>query len=143
MLTGTDLAAALKTKRWRSEFQSHLTIVGEFAPAHEKKVSLAQRIFIVTPGGNGASGKADRIVILIECKSTLNAIKSLLHSMPEIHIHAEQLSRKGPAVVLARLALAQPMDGVRATARVREAGQSAGLGVSILGIYPGTEDHGG
>jgi len=147
LLTGEDLAAALKSDRWRREFCSALTVVGEFTPAFERNVPLGRRIFIVAPGGNGASGKADRILILIECKSTLNAIKSLLHSMPDNPIHAVHTEQWAPrptgAVTLARLKLAWPMDGVRATALMLEAGKEAGIPISILGVYPGTEDYGG
>ena len=151
LLTGEDLAAALKTGRWRREFLTDLSVVGEFAPAWEKNVPLARRIFIVTPGGNGACDRADRILILIECKSTLNAIKSLLHAMPDnpIHaVHAEQWTRraqpaKGAKTTLVRLKLAWPMDGPQAAKLLQDAGKSAGTPVSILGSYPGTEDHGG
>ena len=88
LMTGDDLAMALATDRWRREFASQLTVVGDFTPAYETGVPLAHRVFIVTLRGEGPLGEGDRILILIECKSTLNAIKSLLHSMPENPIHA-------------------------------------------------------
>jgi hypothetical protein len=159
LLTGDDLLNALRTKRRRSEFFGRLTVVGDFSPVLDPKVPLARRIFIVTPRGNGAALEANRILILIECKSTVNAIKSLLHSMPDFPIHAEQLAhraattrggtarrgtaRRGPVVALARLPLARPVDGIRATSHLLAAAKSAGIPVSILGIYPGTEDYGG
>jgi chorismate mutase len=144
LLTGDDLVKTLQTQGHQSEFSGRLTVAGDFAPAFDADAPLARRIFIVTPRGNGAALKANRILILIECKSTLNAIKSLLRSMPDFSIHAEQLthrtapSRKGPVVALARLTLARPVDGIHATSHLLAACKSAGIPVSILGIYPGT-----
>ncbi|MCE0522374.1 MAG: chorismate mutase [Methylacidiphilales bacterium] len=146
LLSGHDLAGALRMRERQGEFFDSLTVVGDFSPVFEPKASLARRIFIVTPRGNGASRKADRMLILIECKSTVNAIKSLLHSMPDFSIQAELLTastRRGLVVALARLSLARPADGIRATSRLLAACKSAGIAVSILGIYPGTEEYGG
>jgi len=147
LLTGDDLLGALRTPRQRSGFFSRLTVAGDFFPDSDSKAPLGRRIFIVTPRGNGAALKASRILILIECKSTVNAIKSLLRSMPDFPIHAEHLTRPSApnrrVVVLGRLTLAQPTDGIHATSHLLAACKSAGLPVSILGIYPGAEDYGG
>ena len=151
--TGDDLVSALRTHRRRSEFFERYAVVGDFPPVSDAKAPLARRIFIVTPRGNGAAPEANRILILIECKSTVNAVKSLLHSMPDFSIHAEQLTgrpaparrgtaRRGPVVALARLTLDRPVDGIHATSHLLAACKSAGIAVSILGIYRGTE-HGG
>jgi chorismate mutase len=147
LLTGDDLARALRTRPARKQFLGHFTVAGEFPPLMEAAPPLARRIFIVTPQPAGTPLRADRILILIECKSTLNAIKSLLHSMPDFPIHAEHLNRRVPAArggaLLSRLSLAHPVDGLRAATLLLEASTSAGLPVAILGIYPGTEDYGG
>jgi chorismate mutase len=140
LLTGDDLLRALGTQRRRSDFLRRLTVAGDFLPAFDAKTPPAGRIFIVTPRGNGASVEADRIVILIECKSAVNGIKSLLHSMPDFSIHAEQSTRR---VTLARLTPARPVDGVGAMSRLLAASKSAGVPVSILGIYAGTKDYAG
>ena len=138
LLTGDDLLAALWVPRWREEFTDRLTVAGDFASTSHAKASASQKIFIVTPGGSGPAPQANRILILIECKSTQNAIKSLLHSMPDLPIHAEQLSRRA-SCALVLLSATRPMDANR----VRLAAKAAGLTTSILGIYPGTEDYGG
>ena len=151
LLTGDDLVKALQTPRHQSEFLAGLTVAGDFSPPFEADAPLARRIFIVTPRGGGAAWDPDRILILIECKSTVNAIKSLLRSMPDFSIQAEYLpqqakpgsARKGLSVALARLTLAKPVDGIRATSQLLSACKLANIPVSILGIYPGTEDHGG
>jgi chorismate mutase len=149
LLTGNDLAAALASARWRSEFLIHFLVTGDFSAPHETKAPLDRRIFIVTPRVAFATSQANRIVILIECKSTLNAIKSLLQSMPETPIHAEQmtprasLSGRKNSTSLVHLATARPMDANRAASSLLQAGKAAGIPVSILGIYPGTEDYGG
>jgi chorismate mutase len=141
LLTGDELIRALRTHRQRSGFFSRLTVAGDFPPVVDAKAPLAQRIFIVTPRGNGAALEANRILILIECKFTVNAIKSLLHSMPDFSLHAEQLTHG--SVALARLTLARPVDGIYAASHLLAACKSVGLPVSILGIYPGTEAYGG
>jgi hypothetical protein len=149
LLTGDDLLKALQTPQHQSEFLCRLTVAGDFSPTAEAKTPLAQRIFIVTPRGNGAAVEAGRILILIECKSTQNAIKSLLRSMPDFPIQAEHLTRRaattrrGSALALARLSLAQSADGIGVPSHLLSACKASGLPVSILGIYPGTEDYGG
>jgi len=149
LLTGNDLMSALRTHRRRSEFFSRLTVAGDFSLASDLKASLAQKIFIVTPRGNGVARQGNQILILIECNSTVNAIKSLLHSMSDFQIQAEQLSRRAvparrePVVTMARLTLVRPVDGMRATSHLLAACKSNGIPVSILGTYPGTNSHGG
>jgi len=147
LVTGEDLAGALRTDQARKKFFFGLTTVGDFPPLLEPKAPLKRRIFIVTPRGNGAPGQASEALILIECKFTANAIKSLLRSMPDFSLQAESLTvhpaQRGIAVALARLSLAESVDGLSLTSHLLKAGQTADLSVSILGIYPGTEDHGG
>ena len=149
LLTGGDLVRVLQTQRWRSKFFERLTVVGDFSPAFDEKASLAQRIFIVTPRGNKAALEVSRILILIECKSTLNAIKSLLHAMPDFPCNAEQLThrarpvRGGAVATLARLTLTKPTGGIKVTGQLLAACKSACVPVSILGVYPGTEAYGG
>jgi hypothetical protein len=124
-------------------------VTGDFPPISDLKAPLAQRIFIVTPRGNGVAPEVNQVLILIECKSTVNAIKSLLHSMSDSPIHAEQLprraapARKGPSLALARLTMARPIDAIRATSHLLTACKSTDIPVSILGTYPGTEVYGG
>jgi chorismate mutase len=154
LLTGEDLARALGTSRWRKDFFERLTVAGDFVPAIDPKAPLARRIFIVKPRGKEIAPVASRILILIECKSTLNAIKSLFHSMPDISMTAEQLTRRAlstsgnsarrtPAAALVRLMLAQPIDGTTAMGQLIAAGKTNSMDLSILGIYSGTEDYGG
>jgi len=149
LLTGEDMVHALQSPRHQKDFCDRLTVAGDFTPPFDAKAPLARRIFVVTPRGNGAAMEANRILILIECKSTANAIKSLLRSMPDFPLHAEHLSHRPPSVrggvvpALARLTLARPVDGIHATSYLLSACKSVGIPVSILGVYPGTEDHGG
>jgi chorismate mutase len=149
LLTGDDLLRALQTQRQQKEFLRLLTVVGDFPPTCDSKVPLAQRIFIVTPRANGPALQIKEVLILIECKSTANAIKSLFHSMPDFPIHAEELphraapAQKNSAMSLARLTLVRPVDATGATSRLLTASKSAGIPISILGVYPGTEVYGG
>jgi chorismate mutase len=149
LLTGADLARLLATpKGWR-DFSRHFNVVGDFPPAFNPGVPLDQRIFIVTPRGKGASCQANRILILIKCKSTVNAVKSLLNSMPDRPIHAEQLrlrvqpAREETVVTLARLTWSKLAHGIRLTSELLTARKLAGLDLLILGVYPDTENYGG
>jgi chorismate mutase len=149
LLTGDDLLRTLATPRWRAEFCHRLEVVGDFSSTWNPKPPLAARIFIVTPRGNEAAGKVDRILILIECKSTPNAIKSLLHAMPDFSLHAERLTRRTPvarrgmAASLAWLSFARPITGSDAGTCLQAGARATGLAVSILGIYPAPEDYAG
>jgi chorismate mutase len=149
LLTGADLAGLLAApKGWR-DFSSHFAVVGDFSPGLNPGVSLAERIFIVTPRGNGASCQTNRILILIECKSTVNAVKTLFNSMPDRPLHAEQLrlhvrpNRNQTVTTLARLTWSKLANGMRLSGELLAARKLAGLEISILGVYPDTESYGG
>ena len=149
LLTGTDLIRALQAQRWRSDFCERLDVVGDFTPVPGAKTPVTERIFIVTPRPETPPRRASRILILIECKSTLNAIKSLLRSMPNFPIQAEPLihrtsssGRRSP-VALALLDLGKTVDGPSALQHLIEARRRTGLSLSILGIYADSEDYGG
>jgi len=144
LLTGQDLAEVLHSRREQQAFFDRFAVVGDFAGTDE---ALAGRIFIVMRRGKGAAAEANRILILIECKSTVNAVKTLLHSMPDRPIHAEQLNlRTRPnhrtTLALVRLAMPQPMDGICAIGQVLTARKAVGFEISILGVYPGQENGG-
>ena len=99
--------------------------------------------------GKGASLEANRALILIKCKSTANAVKTLLHVMPAHSIQAESLDfraktpRGAVAPALVRLTLARTIDGIHATSQLLAARHAADLSLSILGVYLGTEDYAG
>lgn len=147
LLTGKDLMCALGALPARSKFFQRFAVEGDLAAVTGAKVPLAERIFIVTPRRTGGAGAVNRIVILIECKSTINAVKSLVKSMPDRRIHAEQMSvrasPRGTSAVLARLSLASAVDGARMVRQMTLAAKSTGLHLSILGMYPSPEDYGG
>jgi chorismate mutase len=149
LLTGEDLVNMLQAPRIRGQFFGEFAVVGDFSSAPGSKIPLARRIFIVTPRGKGAAAQANRLLILIECKSTVNAVKSLLNFMPDRSIHAEQLApRAKPAQGrtvwgLAYLSLAHPVPGIHMTGQLLAARQSTGVPISILGVYPGTEEYDG
>ena len=148
LLTGQDLADILGTPKGQASFFGHFDVVADFPSNLEGATPLAQRIFIVTKRGKGASCVASHILILIECKSTVNAVKTLLHSMPDRRTHAEQLligsrSARSGKMALVRLSLPEPLEGIRATELLLSARKSSGFEASILGVYPGTENYGG
>jgi chorismate mutase len=146
LLTGADLFEALqKPRRWR-EFQERFSVVGELWSGGKVEPALVQRTFIVTPRAHEPIGPASRILILIECNSTVNAIKSLLRSMLNPSLFAEHLtcsSRGGNALTLAYLTSSHSLDSARTASQLLASAKSAGLSISILGIYPGTENYGG
>jgi len=148
LLTGADLAVALKTTAARKRFLARFNVVGDISPTLEMKVPLARRILIVTPRSQGVACKADRIIILIECKSTQDTVKKLVKSMSDRSIHAEELTVQGQSAqtasaALVRLTLPRPVDTTLSTERLIAVGKSAGLQISLLGVYSGTENYGG
>ncbi len=148
LLTGEELALVLKTSRARREFLTRFCIGGDFSPTPESTVPLARRILIVMPRTQGVNAVGDRIVILIECKSTLDTVKKLVNSMSDRSLHAEELVLRGQTVgktnaALVRLTLPGVIDTTRCTDQLVAVGKLAGLQISPLGVYPGTENYGG
>ena len=147
LLTEEDLVAALREPRRRTEFASRLAVVGDFSTDPNSKPPPARRIFIVTPRSNRETvPAANRALILIECKSAMNAIKSLLHFMSDSSLFAEHLTgrvrgNKPPALI--RLTFPRSLDEAILANRLQAAARSSGLPVSILGIYPDMETYGG
>jgi len=147
LLTGDDLAEALQTSRARSQFLSRFDIVGDFSSTLES-TPLARRILVVTPRTQGVTCPADRLIILIECKSTVDTVKRLVKSMSDQSLHAEELPVRGQTAqsataALVRLTLPRCVDTSRLTEQLVAVGKSAGLQISLLGVYPGTEKYGG
>jgi len=147
LLTGGDLARVLQSPKVRRDFLARFAVVGDFFPFLEPKVPLTRRIFMITPRMQGIAGEADRLLILIECKSTVNAVKSLLCAMPDRPIFVENVTlhasstRYGTAA-LVRLVLPRLLDGAWVTGRMSAENAAVGLAVSLLGVYPGTENGG-
>lgn len=149
LLTGTDLARLLQKTLAFRYFLDHLTIIGDFPAGGGPAFPLSQRVFIVAPQRKKVFLETNRALILIKCKSTANAVKSLLHAMPVHFIQAKSLSlraKPAPGTMvfnLVRLTLARPVDGIHAANQLLAASRAADLSLSILGTYLGTEDYAG
>jgi len=145
LLTGADLLRLLQIPSVRKQFLESLTVIGDFSSSTEMEVPLEQRIFSVTLRGEGTPARADRVLILIECKSTVNAVKSWFNFMPERSHHVEQaVLRSGggarPAfATLVHLSLAKPLRIAKVTGPL----QAAGVPFAVLGLYHGIEDYAG
>ncbi|MCE0499427.1 MAG: chorismate mutase, partial [Methylacidiphilales bacterium] len=141
LLTGADLAQVFQKTATLSHFFHRFTIIGDFPAEANSALPLSRRIFIVGLKGKGASLEANRALVLIKCKSTANAVKTLLHAMPDHSVQAETLDfraktpRGAMAPALVRLTLAQTIDGIHATSQLLAARQAASLSLSILGVY--------
>ena len=148
LLTGEDLRQVIQEKKARRQFSEQFMVAGDFFSCADSKVDLNQRIFIVIPRDKEAPAEANRMLVLIECKSTVNAVKTLLNCMPRTSIHAEQVTirgssmRDGAGIALVRLAAAKPFDGAKMAGNLRVANK-AGMTFSILGTYLSLEDYGG
>jgi chorismate mutase len=146
LLTLADLAAMPRGPGAWPAFFSRMTIVGDFSPGPEERTSLAERIFIVKPRKKATRMTGNRLMILIECKITDNAVKSLLTSMPYRPIHAEHVTlpspagRKGSMLGLLGVTLPKAIDDVGGA---RDFLAQSGIATSIAGIYPASEDYGG
>ncbi len=144
LVTGDDLLRGLRSAPARKAFTERFEVVGDLPLVGNGKGSLSHHVFIITPRGEGTVGKASRILILIECNSTANAIKTLLSPMLNFSLAAEYPARSlGRRTALALLGAPKPVEAPRVSDRLLGAAQSAGLPLSILGIYSGTENYGG
>ncbi len=149
LLTGADLERVFQQSTVLIDFFHRFTIIGDFPADADPALPLSRRIFIVATKGKGASLEANRALILIKCKSTGNAVKTLLHAMPARFIQAEshpfrvKTSRGSDASALLRLTLARPIDGIHATSQLLAARQAADVSFSILGVYLGSEGYAG
>jgi chorismate mutase len=143
LLTGQDLGVILKSAKPRQHFLTHFEVVCDFAPGLEMDVPLAQRILVVMARNQGVMGAINRALILIECKSTLNAVKKLANSMSNRSLSVEELPLRKSSSILARLTLPQRVDAGRFSERLQAAGKSLVMQITTLGVYPGTENYGG
>jgi chorismate mutase len=126
LLTFQDLIVAL-----RDPYAGGLDVIGDFQPS-DGRPGLTELIFIVKPARPDAAG--NRALILIECKPTADAVKSLAIAMPQAPKLVQLAPLSGRAKsCLAALTFEQPV--------TRE--KVAVAGALVLGIYPASESYGG
>jgi chorismate mutase len=140
LLALPDLAAILRKAGTRRDFLSRMSIVGEFSPAGGRAGRLEEKVFVVKPRKKETRAAGARALILIECKITANAVKSLLTAMPDRPLYDEHVtlspSRGGAGFALLSLTFSKPIgEGTL----LRHGGRTT----SIVGIYPGGGDYGG
>ena len=149
LLSGKELAGVLASSKGRAAFSTRFQVAGDFsATATQGKSPLSERIFVIMPRCEEVVAEANRLVILMECKSIGNAVKRLSHLMSDRFLSIEQASisassTRGGSMALVRLALAKPRAGAEAMNDLQTAARKADLTVSLLGVYPGTENYGG
>jgi chorismate mutase len=144
LITGSDLLAALrKEPSWR-DFVQDLTVANAVAIPTSTEVGT-DAVLTITPPGKGEGRKANRFVILIECKSTRNAIKTLFRDMPDLSLHDESITRRPTRAVLSLACLhaPRPVDVARTARRLRRASEASGVPVHLLGSYLAADDYGG
>jgi chorismate mutase len=144
LVTGTELLGVLRDKSTLRDFSRHLTVANAVAIATGTKVGT-DAVLTITPPGNDAKKKANRFVILIECKSTRNAIKNLFRDMPEITLHDESSTQRPTRAVLSLACLhaPRPVDAARTRDRLQKAADAAGLPLLVLGSYLASDTYGG
>jgi chorismate mutase len=144
LITATDLLGALRKDPSWWDFARHLTVAHAVPIASGTKVGT-DAVLTITPPGNEAGKKADRFVILIECKSTRNAIKTLFRDMPDLFLHDESSTMRPTRSVLSLACLhaKRPVDAARMKRRLLEASESAAVPLLVVGSYLATEDYGG
>ena len=131
LLTFDDLVVAL-----RDPYAGGLDVIGDFLPS-DGRPGLANLLFVVKPARPEPEG--NRALILIECKPTANAVKSLASAMPRApqHLDWSPLPGRGrQGLVLAALTFQRP---VRREALLA-GGKPVGL---VLGIYTVDGPHAG
>ncbi len=126
LLTFSDMVVAL-----RDPYAGGLDVVGDFLPS-DGRPGLDHQIFIVQPAK--AAPEGNRALILIECKPTANAVKSLVSAMsctPKL----VQLAPLPGRTKTCLAALTFPWPVTRATLTLP--------GVTLLGIYSANEAYAG
>ncbi len=144
LVTAADLLAALRRQpSWR-DFAEHLTVANAVPIATKTQVGT-DAVLTIMPPAKGEGRKANRFVILIECKSTRNAIKTLFRDMPDLSLHDESTARRPTRAVLSLACLhaRRAVDVARTARRLREASEAAGVPLQLLGSYLAAEDYGG
>ncbi len=142
LVTGTDLLVALRNEpSWR-DFAQNLTVANAVPIATGTKVGT-DAVLTITPPGSDAKKKANRFVILIECKSTRNAIKTLFRAMPDLSLHDESSTPRSARAVLSLACLhaRRPVDAARTTRQLQKAADSAGVPLLVLGSYVANENN--
>ena len=131
LLTFKDLADAL-----RDPYAGGLAVLSDFSDSIGGR-SLGDGVFVVKPAWPAPVG--NRALILIECKPTLNAVKSRVSAMPRAPklIQFTSLPGRGrKPLTLAALTFGRPVNGDDLTVK----GKPIGL---VLGIYTVEGVHGG
>ncbi len=145
LLTGADLGRILKAPASRRQFLKQMAVAGDFASPVDAQVPLEQRIFIITPRAEEFVPEANRMLILIECKSSVDAVKSWFNFMSERSFHLEQaplpvgVAPSRASATLVRLTLDRPRNVLEDLGPI----QAAGVPFSVLGLYQGIEDYAG
>ena len=139
LLTGAELENVLRDADARQQFLKTLAVAGDFEPSPARPSGLDEAVFIITPKTGDVAGDANRILVLIECKSNTNAVKSWIKSMPERSIQVDETGGIRPAElsILARLSSAKKINVDGAFTGL----QGARVPFSIVGIYGGTGDY--
>jgi chorismate mutase len=141
LLTGEDLIKVLRGSKVRRQFLERVSVAGDLPSGRD--ASLAETIFILRPRVAELTGEANRTLILIECKSTMNAVKTWLKSMPNPLTHLDSSSRSQTVAglsgsrMLVLLRQASSLD----MAQVTEALHSSAISFSVLGTYHGLDDY--
>ncbi len=149
LLSSEELADVLANPKGMASFLARFQIAGDFAvTATPGKKPLAGRIFIIMPRCDGVETEVNRLVILMECKSTVNAVKRLTHLMSARFTSIEQMSfhprsAHPGSMALVRLALAKSLGGAEVINLLQAAAGKINLPVFLLGAYPGIESYGG
>ena len=146
IVTGEDLLDVVESSPDATSFTETFAVVGEISPLASTEPLAGTPLFIITPRSAALTAPADRLLILIECKPALNAVKTLLKPMADRFNKAELCARStggGTSHSLVRLATSTPFELSFMSKWLQVAAKPSGLKVTILGIYPGSEIYGG
>jgi chorismate mutase len=147
LVTGTDLLVSLRNEpSWR-DFARNLTVANAVPIATGTKVGT-DAVLTITPPGNDTRKKANRFVILIECKSTRIAIKNLFRAMPDLTLHDESSTPRSTRAVLSLACLhaQRPVDAAHTSRKLQKAADEACVPLLVLGSYmadANNENYGG
>ena len=136
LVTVADLQKILRSPASRQDFLARFFVAGDFSLPFDDNPTFSHRVFIVTPREGRAFSAAERLVILIECKFTDDAVKSWIKAMSKRAVQIDhQILSPGKKGLIVRLHATEPLAIDQAMKSLED------VPYSVLGVYGAFEDH--
>lgn len=144
LLTTRELAGVCGTSKKCQDFVSRFVVVGDFGAGD----SPDEHVWVVMARGQPVAETTNRVLFLIECKSTVNTVKKVVKSMTSRSVHATEVvfpagsARRGTTAIVL-VALSKSVDSQQIEKKLLIAGEANGGRISLMGAYQGPDNYGG